>query len=386
MKLKHVRLLKKGILLSILILTAVIFLIIKQNKAVAEYFFARGTSRAFVFVFGNISNIFPFSLFELFVTITVIISVIWLIQLIKSAKKRKGYNVAKIFLNMGIYAFIILNVYTLAAGGNYFREKSFFPFYQGEQLTKEQTVKIIDYFWEDYSQISQSLEYDSSGKSLCPYSYEELYVLINAEYKKLSVKYPYYYNTFSPAPKKAVYSFFMSHEGISGVTFMPFGEANVNYQTPQCYQSFTTAHEIAHVKGIMTEREANLLASYVLISSDIPYLRYCGYMYSIVHVAELLYYYDKDAYTELYANYPVNARIEKTNEVSFWQDKSSFIGEIGNFFNDLYLKLSGAKDGVGSYIDNSQIIIPDEEESEVIIYYSDTARMLIELAKDALVE
>ncbi len=386
MKLKHIRLLKKGIFLSILILTAVILQLIKTNTVIAEYFFARGISRAFVFVFGNISNLFPFSLFELFIAITVTLVIIWIIIILKNIKKKKKYNVAKILLNIGVFALIFVNVYTLSAGGNYYREKAKFPSYEGEQLNVEQMVSVVNYYWQDYTEISQSLSYDSYGNSICPYTYEEIYKFINKEYKKLSYKFPKFYNTFQPTPKKMASSFFMSHEGIAGISFLPLGEANVNYQTPQCYLIFTMAHEIAHVKGVMTEREANLLATYALIGSDIPYMRYCGYMYAIGHVADLLQFYDKDIYASLYQTYPENALIEKSNELDFWWSKSSFLSEIGNFFNDLYLKINGASEGVDSYHDHSQIIIPEDSDKLPIIYYSDTAKMLIDMALDNLVE
>lgn len=379
MKLKHIRLLKKGVFLSILILTAVILLVIKTNHFIAEFFFARGTSRAFIFFFGNISNLFPFSLFELFITFTAIYFIICLIKIIINARKRNKYNLAKIFLNIAVFALIFVNVYTLAAGGNYYRNKAVFPSYEGEQLSLEQMNSVVNYYLEDYLYISQSLEYNSSGASVCPYNYEELYGFINTEYKKLSEKFPDYYNSFSPSPKKALSSFFMSHEGIGGISFLPFGEANINYQTPQCYQIFTIAHETAHIKGVMTEREANLLATYVLIGSEVPYLRYCGYMYGIGHVAELLYYYDKNAYENFCLSYPPDALKEKSNEKDFWRNKSSLISEISDFFNDMYLKLSGANDGVNSYNDYSQIIIPDDNDKPPIIYYSDTAKMLIAL-------
>lgn len=383
MKLKHIRLIKKAIVLSILIILAIILQVVKTNKIIAEHIFARGISRAFVYVFGSISNAFPFSLFEVFIFITLVFLVFYLIIIIKALKKRRHYKVTKILLNIGIFVLIFVNVYTLSAGGNYYRDKAKINAYLGTQLSLEQTTNIIEYFLEDYNQITDSLIFDAN-KSICPYSYKEVTKLLMKEFDKFSDDYGNFYNGFTPRPKKAMFSFFMSFEGISGISFLPTGEANINYQVPQCFRIVTMAHEMSHIKGVMTEREANMIAYYILINSDVPYFRYCGYMYGLSSLTSLLYYYDTKLYSEVYSSYPSKALLEQQSEYAFWQAKSSFIEDISTFINDLYLKINGNNEGVYSYYDISVVTPPIEENLEPVIYYSDTVRMLIAIGQSHL--
>ena len=56
---------------------------------------------------------------------------------------------------------------------------------------------------------------------------------------------------------------------------------------------------------------------------------------------------------------------------------------MSDFFNDVYLKLSGVKDGTANYSDPSyvtdkEIIVDDKPVTVKQITYSDTAKMLIE--------
>jgi len=384
MPLRKKRLVQTLIALSIVSALVLIFNLLKLNEAVAEYFFARGVSRAYVAVFGNVSRLFPFALFELIVLATIVVGVLVIIRLVILIKKRDAFSIARVATKVVLGVMCFALIYTLTASGNYYRKPLSLEVYEGKQLSFEETKELVLYYWDDYSKICDGLKYSKEGKSVPPYSFNELSELLRREYKRLDSDK--YYSRFTPPAKKAVSSGYLTLEGICGITFMPTGEPLVSYQVPACYLTVTMAHEMAHAKGVMVEREANLLAYYLLISSEIPYLRYCGYMYCLSGFSRLLQYYDYDGYVKLFDEFaPKKAIADRRLEDAFWADKKSVINDIGEFFNDLYLRLSGLSDGTNNYSDPPSISFEEPEEPTEppipVIEYSRTVRMLIANAK-----
>ena len=89
MKLKYRKLLNKAIIIGVFIIFIAIFSLLKLNENVSEYFFARGTSRAFVFLMGNISDVFGFSVFALFVVCAIIALLVCIGVFIYYLKKKR---------------------------------------------------------------------------------------------------------------------------------------------------------------------------------------------------------------------------------------------------------------------------------------------------------
>lgn len=382
MKLKYRKLLNKAIIIGVLIIFIVIFSLLKLNENVSEYFFARGTSRAFVFLMGNISDVFGFSVFALFVVCAIIALLVCIGVFIYYLKKKRRTHAVALLERVVITALSIALIYIGTAGGCYNRSEMPLPKYEGEQLSAEKTAEIVGAYIFDFRAVSNQLEYTAEGKSISPYSFDELAQLMKKEYARLDDKY---FSSYTPNAKKTVFSPFMSYQGITGITFQPLGEAVINYETPNCYLVLTMAHELAHTKGVMRERDANLLAYYLLITSKVPYFRYCGYMYSLNYLTNILATLDRDLYDIAMRVYPTKARKDLSLENAFWIGKDGIINRISGFFNDLYLKLSGVKEGTGSYSDPSEIIqdtdIIDNKPVTVIkVNYSDTAKMLIAVA------
>lgn len=381
MKLKYQKLIRKAIVIGVLILFIIIISLLKLNENISEYFFARGISRAFVFVVGNISDVFGFSIFSLFV-ITAIIALIACVVVFSIYLKKKLRTQAVALLERVIIcALSIALIYVGTAGGCYNRKAMPLPKYTGEQLSAEETARLISAYLDDFNNVTSKIEYDDNGKSICPYSFDEICSLIKAEYKRLNNDY---FSEYTPTPKKSFFSSFMSYQGISGITFQPLGEACINAETPDCYRTLTITHEIAHTKGVMRERDANLLSYYLLLTSEIPYFRYCGYMYSLRYITNILFSLDKNLYASTIMHYPEKAKHDYLLEYQFWESKQSILDDISSFFNDIYLKLSGVADGTANYSDPSTItqsteIIDNKPITVIKVVYSDTANVLIEI-------
>lgn len=383
MKEKYRKLLYKAIVIGCLVVFIVLVSLIKTDQAVSEYFFARGIARGYAFLMGNIASWFPFSLFDIFVTVGILALIVGIFFIVYYAVKKRKWKSVAVAEKMAIAALSVVLLYVCVASGNYYREKVPISKYEGEQMSAEETATLVGVFLDDYAEISKSLPRDAEGKAISPYSYKETVDLIRKEYEKLG---DHYFSSFVPSAKEGWYSKFLTSEGITGITFMPTGDAVVNGETPPCYKVVTTAHELAHAVGCMREGDANLMAYYVLLTSDIPYFRYCAYMYSLWHVTEILFQLSPELYREVIKKYPDEARKERLAEDHFWETKQSFMEEIGDFLNDVYLKLSGSKDGTESYHDYSNYTVTiDEETKEVVevkVHYSDTARVLLRIAQE----
>ena len=379
MKLKHVKLVKKAIVIGVFIALIAIFSLLKLNENVSEYFFARGISRAYVLAAGHVTDLFGFSLFGVFVILSVCILIAGFVRVVYLLRKKRRTDALSLAETITLAVLLVAFVYVATAGGCYNRKEMPLPKYQGEQLSAEKTAEIVYAYFDDFSAIADSLEY-ADGKSVCPYSFDELADALIDEYRRIDDDY---FSSYTPKIKKAITSKLMSYTGTSGITFQPLGEAVINYETPSCYLVVTAAHELAHTKGVMRERDANLLAYYLLVTSEKPYLRYCGYMYSLRYLTATLYVLDNDLYESAMTAYPQKAAYDRALENAFWQEKEGWLNEVSDFFNDVYLKLSGVKDGTANYSDPSlitdkEIIVDDKPVTVKQITYSDTAKMLIE--------
>lgn len=388
MKLKHVKLVRKAIVIGVLVALIAIFSLLRLNENVSEYFFARGLSRGYVAVVATMTDIFPFSIFGLFVLFGILALIACIVVFFVYLKKKKRTEAVALAERVVIAALTVAFIYIATAGGCYNRKELPLKGYEGEQLTAEETAEIVGAFLDDFNEIADSLSYTEEGKSICPYTYKELQDLLIEEYKRLPKEY---YSAYTPRFKKGIFSSIMSYEGISGITFQPTGEGVINGEVPSCYALVAAAHELAHTKGVMRERDANLTAYYLLFTAKTPYFRYCGYMYSLKFLISLLALQDERLYYETMKKYPAKAIVDKKLEVEFWESKEGFIETVGEFLNNVYLKLSGVKEGTENYADpSSYTVVPqvvDNQEVQVVkVTYSDTARIVIGIGQKRLQE
>lgn len=345
----------------------VLLAVLKNSSFVCEKVFAKGISKAWVYVFGNVSSLFPFSLYDLFITVTIVFVAINLFVLIKSVKKRHFNRLLKALSSLVLYATCFVFIYNFTAGMNYYREQVDLPFYEGEALSESELREVIVYFNDDFTEICEKADYED-GKIVLPYTDEELYKILEKEYEKL----PSYYSEFFVAPKKTIFSPVFSATGISGLTFLPSGETMLNAQNMQCSSLVAAAHETAHLKGVMRENDAVLTAVYVLISSGNEYFRYCGYMYYLPQMYNL--YYSLYGTDDALPPFPEKAWKERQKEAAFWAEKESFVTDIGSFFNDLYIKLNGGG-GTSDYSDPNLGHI--DSDGNPVAVYNKTQRLFL---------
>lgn len=369
-----------GLLIPLLIMLAV-----RTDPEIAEWWTTHieaGWER----VIGTLTSWLPFSVTEFFIVCLIGLGIFFYIRLIINLGRVRLKRILIGALSIAVGVVYILNLYVLSMAFAYYRTEM--PIPQSEKKYDAESLKpVVEYFLSDYNNLAETLPRDKNGCVICPYTFSELAERLKVEYARLTDDY---FNQYTPNAKPIVNSWFLSQMLITGITFLPMGEANVNNAAPPTTRTETLAHELAHTKGVFREGDANLLARYILISSDDDYLRYCGYYYAFNNLLDaFILTEDSDSYYTYRARLSSKVYEERVFAYDYWESQWDLIGQISEFFNDLYLKLNGAPNGTGSYENGNQssVVTPTDpitgepsrdpitEKPIRIIYFSQIQKM-----------
>ena len=375
------------IALEALVLLFAILTVLKSDGRICE-FFATTFSRAWIFIFGNLFGWLPISLYELFLIVVIAGAIALVVFIVIFLCKQKWKRLLSTSIIVALAVMTFLNVYTATASFSYGRDplpNEVYTEYSGDDLTFEEAVELASNYIDRVNALYYQTEHDADGNIVYPYSFREISNLLAKEYERLESQY---FSPYTPSAKKIINKRIMSEMHIVGVFFAPFGEANINGYETNFYLPQTMAHEMAHGKGVMREYEADLLAYYVCITSDNPYISYGAMvkvMYSALSIVSL-YPNSSKIWDELYAKIDYGIRLEQSNYSRFY-GQFRLLDDIGEFFNDLYLKLNKQQDGTGSYYKPGENVgtgAKDDDGHEIvqIINFSGTQNLLIKLYKE----
>lgn len=387
---------KKLIVLGVLFLILGILLILKNSRDVCE-FFATTFSRAWIFIFGNLFGWLPFSLFELFLICAIVGIIVYVVFAIIHMAKRKWQSLLSLTLAVAIAAVSFVNVYTATASFSYNRKplpSQIYAEYSSDNFTYEEAVELATLLANKLNYAYENTQHDENGNIVYPYDFNEMSALLAEEYKRLPSDY---FSSYTPHAKKIINKWIMSQLHITGVFFAPFGEANVNGNETGLYLPVTMAHEMAHGKGVMQEYQADIVAYYITVTSENPYLSYgalstlTGTALSILSsypTLESKNQYPHRVIEELQNSINKGVSKEQSNYVAFW-DQFTLLDDLGNFFNDLYLKLQKQEGGTESYhkpTESEGTGEIDDMGNEIVrvVSFSGTQNLLINLFRQGL--
>ncbi len=189
-----------------------------------------------------------------------------------------------------------------------------------------------------------------SGKQgfVSPHTEAETVAICSDAYTKLNEKYGFI-KSFRVPVKTMILSPVLTYTFITGEYTFFTGEANINNNYPDYVNIFTTAHEMAHQRGVSREDEANFVAFLVCINADDPSVRYAGYLSMYEYLSGALYDADKTIYSQAANTLPASVRYDLRCASEFLQKyKGSPAADITDSVNDAYLTVQGT-DGVESY-------------------------------------
>lgn len=369
------------IVLGVFVAVLLIMLILRTDRAVCEYT-CRHAVETYQAIAGRFYSVTSVNIFEVLVAVAIIFAIACIVLAIVLFCKRKRIASRRVMLALLSVCVGVANLYIFSAGFAYNRDPAPIATYQGEiskELALKSFVTLVDDINATYAEIGR---YNDDGSVVCPYTDKQLNGKIRQAVDEVLTD-DYYYR-YTPKAKPIISGGIMTLNRIAGITFLPTCEPGYNKDMPVVDRVHTIAHEFAHSKGVMKEYEANIVGAYVLLNSGDAFLRYCAYIYAIGYVIELVKY-DETFFDNL-KSYPVVDGFKKDQSkiFSWWLSQPS-LGDIGNFFNDLYLKSNGQQEGTGSYEETpgtEDIVIGGENGEpdvylEVITEYTNIHRMLI---------
>ncbi|MCL2630576.1 MAG: DUF3810 domain-containing protein [Firmicutes bacterium] len=351
MKLKHKKTLTLIIISGALLFLTLIVSLLKTNEFISEYIFTRGVSRGLVWFMGSLTDLVPFSVFELIIIVAIIMCAWLIVKWIRLAIKRKHFKIAKSITTVLLAVSVTVLAYSVTASPSYYREpaENYLPRHS-EILNDEEVISFVKAYFESYNELALKVERNKDGSIKQP-SHKELSAKMQKEYARLNdPKYKGYFSTRTARPKRLIFSGVLEASGSGGIAFLPTGEAHISrYLAPQDIP-YVMAHEIAHTKGIMYESCAELVSAYVLFTSEDIFLRYSGYSNYLWDIYRLLSL-NKLATAIFWDSMSETVRGDIDRRASYRSKHHGAFNELGNRLNDFYLKLSGASGGTLSYHD-----------------------------------
>lgn len=293
------------------------------------------------------SFLFPLSLFELLVVLSVPLTVLVIILAIRHIKDKRSAVRAAFSLIAAVGIVYTGYIFTLGIGYNTTTLDERIGVEDAENITREELYGTIITVRDEVNALADSVRYEG-GEGRMTMSLNELSLHLSDGYGEFRREYPFFVN-FHSRVKPIVASPVMSDMRLTGIYTFFTGESNVNIEYPDYDIVFTSAHELAHQRGIIRENEANFMAFLICIGSEDPFVRYSGYLRMYEYLASALYQLDKELYREVLSGLDERARgdIAASNEVTK-RHKDSPLGAFISSLNDGYLKLNGT-DGAVSY-------------------------------------
>ena len=294
-----------------------------------------------------LSHPLPFSFFELLIILSPILLVLTVITLVKRASSPLKM-IRSIFSLLAVIALVFTSyIFTLGVGYHTTPLSERIDVEDDPDLTADELYFTISQVVDGVNYYAERLSLQGD-ETVMPYSIDEMSNKLIRAYDSMNEEYSLLTNYISRV-KPVYFSPVMSDLGISGIYSFFTGEANVNVEYPDYCLPFTSAHELAHQRGICRENEANFVAFLVCIYSDDDYVRYSGYLNMYEYLASALYRTDRELYRDVLNKLsPVAVADMQAANAVYNKHKDSPLGKINDRLNDAYLKANGT-DGVVSY-------------------------------------
>lgn len=329
-------------------ISAVLYLIFTQNATFADWFNQHISSIGRTFL-AFITNPLPFSLTELLL----ILVPFWIVALIYIAYRYYSHTfrsaLAYVGILFGILCIVgILFVWNFAPGyyGTKLDEKLDLD---RQKVSAEELYHTAEILTAELKEISKEIVFEEDGSSVMPYSYSEMNEKLLEAYDRFCEKYDFIH-TYPSRIKPIMLSEPMSYTHITGIYTFFTGEANLNVNFPDYTLPYTSAHELAHQRGIAREDEANFIAFLVCMESDDAYIRYSAFLNLYEYLASPLYSANADLYHQNYATIPYNVKAEQAAYAKFFDKyKENVAATVSEATNNAYLQSQGAEEGTKSY-------------------------------------
>ena len=300
-------------------------------------------------VLAKVTSLLPFSFAELLICLSpILVALVIVLYCLFCDTRRKALH----FLANTVGALMLVFVlyfFTLGVGYHATRldERANLT---REKLTADELYAVSEHLLSLCEAELDSLTFDADGSSVMPYSMKELSQILCRDYDALlqsELGARILENNFTSRAKGVHFSRVMSYLHILGIYTFFTGESNVNRDYPDVETPATTAHELAHQRGISREDEANFVTFLVTLSSSDAYVRYSGAFDIFRYVSNALYRADPDRYYALFetADQRILSEMRAISRHAK-QFEGNSLGEVSSSLNDAYLKVNGTEGAI----------------------------------------
>lgn len=320
----------------------IIYLSAIFNTAFADWF-NRYVGSAVRFVLAKISGILPFSIAEFLLILIIPFTVGYIIYAMKRRSQTWKMVISVLSVPVAVLA-CVLSLFVINLGTGYrtstLDKKLDF---EKTEVNKENLYQSAEYLTEQLNLLSQEIDFRTDRLSIMPYSFEEMNEKLLDAYDKFCEKNSFI-ATFDSNLKPVMLSTPMSYLHTLGIYTFFTGEANININFPDYTIPFTSAHELAHQRGISRENEANMIAFLVCMESDDVYIKYSAYLNMYEYVATALAETDTDMYKNVRSLMNEKTVGEEYAYSNFFsQYRNSSASTVSSAINDTFLKSQGTE-------------------------------------------
>lgn len=149
--------------------------------------------------------------------------------------------------------------------------------------------------------------------------------------------------------KPVVLSRLLSYIHYTGFFFPYTAEANLNADSPVCLLPSTIAHELAHLRGVAREDEANFCAVVACMESGDDEYRYSGALLAYIYLGNALYSADYDAWHAVYSSLSEAVRADLTANNAYWKQFETTAADVSEKVYESFLQTYGDDRGMQSY-------------------------------------
>ena len=145
-----------------------------------------------------------------------------------------------------------------------------------------------------------------------------------------------------------------------------FAEAHVNPLFLEHERFPVKAHELAHLGGITSEAEANLIAYLIATNSDESEIQFDGNMFILSYVIRnARNFLPEEEYKRFLGRIDSGVMSLFNNSRQYWSDLySDKVGSVQDFFYDFYLKRNNIPSGQANYLEVISLIIALREKEK----------------------
>lgn len=336
----------RGVFLPLFaLLFVLIFQVLEATHLIDEYY-TKGISRGILKGISAVTSQVAFSVAEPLVLLFLAVYIVFLIRLLSALISRRDV-LARLVRLTDLIA-VVLIVFLVSWGFNY---RQIGLTHISADLAPAETVTGQD-LEHLVMQLIHEAETERAALGLSNemvFRYQgDMERAALAAYEELGSIYPELQTPIG-RPKPLLTSRLFSQLGIAGI-FIPFtAEANYNADQHELLRPAAILHELAHLKGIAREGEANFMAYLASRNAKDPGVRYSGTMLALIQSVNALEDRDREAAAEAVQSYSRGMILDLQEYNRYWRQFQGGLADRSRDLNDWYLKTQGQEAGVGSY-------------------------------------